>query len=68
MPELTGEHKPPVCRDCGGAINIWYGQGLEGDGVPFVTPHVTPCRRCSETERLRGWVECLGHIIEDRER
>ena len=55
------------CSACRRPTSIYNSQGLTGEGVAFITPMTTPCPHCAETERLRGWGECIKHLIDERE-
>ena len=67
--ETTKEMREPQCGVCHRRTRVFYSRGIAGQKAePFITAKTSPCAYCAETERLRGWKEAIGYLIEARER
>jgi hypothetical protein len=65
---LKGPWYPPTCTSCKRELSVFWSQGYRGsESIPFVTPYISPCRHCAETERLRGMKAAIETLIEERE-
>ena len=61
------EERSPQCSACRRPVRIFQSDGMTSDEKPFVTPMPIPCAYCAETNRLRGWKELIGYLLEARE-
>lgn len=64
--KMVGNTREPQCSICRGPTTIYYSQGADVDGHPFVTPKTYPCSYCSETQWLKGWADCARQLVDVR--
>jgi len=62
------EERSPTCNNCRRPIRIFVSNGTTGPvEVKFIARKVFHCQYCAETDRLKGMVQLLKSLIDERE-
>jgi hypothetical protein len=67
-PEIIGNFEGYECMSCRRTLHAFVSHRITGPiEVKSTAIQTSPCRYCSETQRMKGMKKLLGYLIEERE-